>query len=129
MKQPKIGFIGYGRHAKTNLYPSIKLLDQPIQAIATTSETAKQGQIEQFAKSSYSDYNEMFKKESLDAVFISAKPEQHMQIVKDSLNAGVHVFVEKNLGWNAQEAQEIADLSDKTGKFVQIGFMKRYAPA
>jgi predicted dehydrogenase len=130
MQNLKIGFIGYGRHAQANLYPSLKILGIKLQAIATTSkESSEKGKIEQGAKNSYSNHIEMLETEDLDCVFISAKPADQYQLTLDALNHGVHVYVEKPVGFETKEAQEVADLSEKTGKHVQVGFMKRYAPS
>lgn len=130
MSDLKLGFIGYGRHAQSNLYPALKLLGQPIQAIATTSEKSSQlGQKEQKASAAYSDYRQMLEQEELDCVVISAPPDHHARLTIDSLEAGCHVFVEKPLGMNAGDAEKVAQKSKETGKYVMVGFMKRYAPA
>lgn len=129
MNNPKIGFIGYGRHAKANLYPSLRQLGYKISAVATTHEdSAKQSSQDYFVQKYYTNHLEMLKNEGLNAVFVCVKPEQQVQLVKDSLNAGVNVFVEKNLGFSESEAEEIRLLSEKTGKKVMVGFMKRFAP-
>lgn len=126
----QLGFIGYGRHATNNLYPSLKILGQPIQAISTTKEeTSQKGKQEQNAQAAYTNYKEMLEKEDLDCVVIAGPPDQHLQLTLDSLDAGCHVFVEKPLGLNAEEAQQVLDKSRKTGKLVMVGFMKRFAPA
>jgi len=129
MDNPKIGFIGYGRHAKANLYPSLQHLGYKISAVATThEESARQAGSDYSIPKNYTDHLEMLKNEGLNVVFICAKPEQQVQLVKDSLNAGVNVFVEKNLGFNEIEAEEIRILSEKMSKKVMVGFMKRFAP-
>lgn len=129
MNNLKIGFIGYGRHAKANLYPSLHHLGYKISAVATThEESAKQCSLDYGVPNFYTNHLEMLKSESLDVVFICAKPDQQSQLVKDALNAGVHVFVEKNLGFDEVEAQEFRALSEKMGKKVMVGYMKRFAP-
>ena len=129
MNNIKIGFIGYGRHAKANLYPSLQYLGYKISAVATThEESAVQSSHDYQIPKYYTSHLEMLKNEKLDVVFISCKPEQQLQIVNDSLNAGVNVFVEKNLGFSEVEAKEIKELSEKTNKRVMVGFMKRFAP-
>ncbi len=54
---------------------------------------------------------------------------QHARIVEDCLKAGLHVFVEKPLGLNVEEAQSVAGAAQAAGKIVMVGFMKRFAPA
>ena len=125
-----LGCIGAGRHATANIYPSLQLLGANIQSIATqhkeSAEAAKHRYHAQFA---YDDYRTMLKKETLDAVVVVTTGDRHAGIVKDCLAAGLPVFVEKPLGWNGSEAREVADLSQKTGKPVMVGYMKRFAPA
>ena len=124
----KIGFIGHGKHAQSNLYPAIKYLNIPIQAIATsTLESADYAKAQHNAAACYIDYKKMFAQENLDCVFICVSDKLHPQIVKNSLIAGLHVFVEKPLSQTLDEAIEIHNLSQQTGKNVQVGYMKRYA--
>jgi predicted dehydrogenase len=44
-----------------------------------------------------------------------------------ALRAGKNVLVEKPLGMNAQEGQEIADVARETGKQCMVGFVMRYS--
>ncbi len=126
----RLGFIGAGRHATANIYPSLELLGARIQSIATQHEESAETAAHRFhVGSSYDDYQTMLEKEKLDAVVVITTGDRHAGIVKDCLVAGLPVFVEKPLGWNKEEAQEIADLCQKTGKHVMVGYMKRFAPA
>ena len=45
------------------------------------------------------------------------------------MRAGLHVYVEKPPSLTAQDALEMAKVSKETGKYLQVGFMKRFAPA
>jgi len=126
----KIGFIGAGKHAKANIYASLRLLDVPIQSICTQHLDSAQATAEKYvAKGAYDNYKTMLEKENLDAVFVITDSSTQATITKDCLNADVHVFVEKALGMNKAEAAEVAELSAKTGKQVMVGFMKRFAPS
>lgn len=126
----KIGFVGAGVHARANIYTSLQLLDMPIHSVCTRHmETAKKAAHYYQAKNAYDDYEEMLKKEDFDAVFVVTNKDTQANITKTCLKAGANVFVEKPLGMNEKEAQEVADLSKKTGKQVMVGFMKRFAPS
>lgn len=126
----KVGCIGAGRHATANIYPSLQLLGVHIHSIATAhKESAGMAATRHQALSSYDDYRLMLKKEHLDAVVVVTTGDKHAAIVTDCLSAGLPVFVEKPLGWNTEEAREVADLAKKTGTIVMVGYMKRFAPA
>lgn len=129
MSQLKIGFVGCGKHAKLNIYPSVKLLGYDIQSVSARHLDRAEATATQFhAKKAYENYQKLLE-ESLDVVFVITSGDQHAKIVTDCLQAGAHVFVEKPLGWNATEAQHIADVAQKVQKHVMVGFMKRFAPS
>jgi len=130
MSIPKLAFIGFGRHAQTSLYPSLKHLGFKLSAVVTQhSETAHKAALEYQIPAFYTDYTEMLAKEKPEAVFVAAKYHQQFAIVKNLLNFGVHVFVEKPLGMSLEEAAEVSNLAAQKNKQVMVGFMKRFAPA
>lgn len=130
MNKLKIGFIGCGKHAKANIYPSVKLLGKNIAAVCARHIENAQATADHFhAKHAYDDYNKMLEIENLDVVFVITSGDQHASIVIDCLRSGSHVFVEKPLGWTTEEAREVAKISKKTKKHVMVGFMKRFAPS
>lgn len=130
MQNIKICFIGCGKHAKANIYPSIKLLNYKIAAVcAKHIESAEKTAKEFNIPKGYDDYKKMLNEEKPDAVFVVVPPELHIKIVRDCLDANCHVFVEKYLGENAQEAGYISNFAKSKRKEVMVGFMKRFAPA
>ena len=130
MNYLRIGFIGCGKHAKANIYPSVKLLNLEIAAVCARHLERAEYTARQFqARKAYDDYHKMLSEENLDAIFVITSGDQHPRIVEDCVYAGVHVFVEKPLGWNEAEAQKVADVSKETNKNVMLGFMNRFAPS
>lgn len=126
----KLGVIGCGVHSTANILSTLHLLRQPIQAIAARHIEHAQDAAERFGiKHAYGSYREMLEKESLDAVFVITSADSQADIVKDCLNSGAHVFVEKPLGMNEAAALEVANLADELNKKVMLGFMKRFSPS
>ena len=81
------------------------------------------------AASATTDYQDLLKIDEIDAVFISATPEQtHFPMARDSLNAGKHVFLEKPISLTLAEADELISLSDSTGLKFTIGYSQRFNP-
>jgi predicted dehydrogenase len=130
MNNLKVGFIGCGKHAKANIYPSVKILNKEITAVCARHIENAQATANQFhAKNAYDNYKKMLENENLDVVFVITSGDQHAEIVIDCLKAGAHVFVEKPLGWTTAEAKKVAEIAKKTKKNVMVGFMKRFAPS
>lgn len=126
----KLGVVGCGVHSTANILSTLHLLRQPIQAVAARHIEHAQDAAERFGiKHAYSSYREMLDKESLDAAFVITSADSQADIVKDCLNSGAHVFVEKPLGMNEAAASEVANLADDLNKKVMLGFMKRFSPS
>ncbi len=129
MKDPKIGFIGCGRHAQICLYPSLEALDIPVQSVCAFHLSHAEAIAKKYGiPQTYDNYKTMLDREHLDAVFIAVPANQSTGIVIDCLQAGVHVFVEKPLGSTVDDAIRVAEMSKKVGKYVQVGYMKRFSP-
>lgn len=129
MNDLRFGFIGCGRHARTCLYPSLAALGIRLQSVCArhlehAQEIAEKYEIPYV----YDNYKIMLREQYLDAVFIAVSGEQHTQIVLDCLKAHAHVFVEKPVGLTVEAAVRVARMAKKTGRHVQVGYMKRFSP-
>ena len=65
----------------------------------------------------------------VEAVSIATPPRSHYKLVKQALEAGKHVLVEKPLAMNGADAQEIADLAEEEGLVLMPGHTFLYSPA
>ncbi len=130
MQGLKLGMIGCGVHAKANIFSSLHMMGYPMKAVCARHLERVQEAAARFGiDKAYGNYKEMLDQEELDAVFVITEAASQADIVKECLQRGLHVFVEKPLGMNEQEALEIADLADKMNKKVMVGFMKRFSPS
>lgn len=73
--------------------------------------------------------NEAFMDEEIDAVVIVTPTSTHAEMIKKAANHKKHVFVEKPLTQNLEEADEVIQTLDESGTFCQVGFMRRFDPA
>ena len=64
------------------------------------------------------DYFDILNDDSIDAIVIATPINSHYQIAKDALNAGKHVFVEKPITMNSEQAKILVDLAGKRILFV-----------
>ena len=77
----------------------------------------------------YVDYREMLAKEKdLDAVIVATPDFWHAQHSVDSMNAGFHVYCEKEMSNTLEGAKRIVNAAKRTGKIVQIGHQRRSNP-
>ena len=66
---------------------------------------------------------------NLDAVVIAAPDPFHPELAVAALEAGLHVMCEKPLALTISGCDRIAAARDKSGKTMQVAYMKRYDPS
>ena len=81
------------------------------------------------AKTATTDYRDLLTKPEISAVFICATPETvHFPIARDFLRAGKHVFLEKPIALELDEADELIALARTNGLKFTIGYSQRFNP-
>ena len=80
-------------------------------------------------EAAYADYRELLDGTQLDAIVICSPAQTHAEVALAALDRGLHVFVEKPMCITLADADRIIEARDRTGKVVQVGYMKRHDPA
>jgi predicted dehydrogenase len=81
------------------------------------------------ARTAVTDYKELLRNDAIDAIFISATPETtHYPMARDCLLAGKHVFLEKPIALDLQEADELIELARTRRLKFTIGYSQRFNP-
>lgn len=78
----------------------------------------------------YIDYKEMLdnEKDNIDAVIVATPDFRHAEHTIACLEAGLHVYCEKEMSNNLEDAKKMVETADKTGKLLQIGHQRRSNP-
>lgn len=77
----------------------------------------------------YSDYTEMLKDKSIDAVTICTPSITHTKIALDTIKSGKDLLVEKPMTINVEEAMKILNLAREFNVKLMVGHIERYNPA
>lgn len=77
----------------------------------------------------FQEWRQLVTCEDLDVVLVACPPAYHAEVALAAIAAGLHVFVEKPMCLNEDEARELVAAQERTGLVVQIGYMRRYAAA
>jgi predicted dehydrogenase len=75
------------------------------------------------------ELHEVLDDDSVDAVLIATPPATHHALVKQALEAGRHVLVEKPLATTAADALELVEIADRRGLVLMPGHTFVYSPA
>ncbi|WP_279580956.1 Gfo/Idh/MocA family protein [Fodinicola feengrottensis] len=123
-------FVGAGGHAYRNVYPSLAYAPVDLRAVCDIDGDRAQTYARMFgAPRSYTDHREMLERERPAVAFIvtAYHPDGRVQatdLAADCLRAGVHVWMEKPTAASAAEVEELAALSERTGRYVLTGLKK-----
>ena len=127
----EIGFVGAGSYASSMLLPYLAGLSTASLAhVATTKSLSAVNAQRKFGFTTAStDADSVFADGSLDAIFIVTRHAAHARLVCRALETGKAVFVEKPLALTREEADQIAEVVEKTGNDrLMVGFNRRFAP-
>ena len=127
----RIGLLGAGNFVKATLLPAIKESGiGPIEVIcsaggASARMLADKHKIPKVSTSA----TEVINDPNVDLVMIATPHDTHADLVVEALEAGKHVFCEKPLAMTMEELDRIEAAWEASGKVLQVGFNRRYAPA
>ena len=124
----RIGLIGlgyWGKNILRNLY-ELGVLDTACDSNLDIIEKRKKD----FPSLKFtSSYEDMLGNPQLKAVAIATPAATHYKLIKDALNAGKDVFVEKPLALKYEEGKELVELAKTKDKILMVGHILQYHPA
>lgn len=125
MKEIKIGLFGVGYFGNFHLN---NLLKTRFNVIGFYDSDNHRSDIisEKFGIEKYDDPEKLI--EDSDAIDITTPTTYHYSLIKNAIRRGKHVFVEKPMTFNSEEALEIKNLVEKSKTILQVGHIERYNP-
>lgn len=127
----KMGIIGAGNYTSSTVIPCLTKAGASIKYIASAGGlSAKTMAKKAGAEYATSDYKEILKDPEVGMVLITTRHNMHAKMVKEVLEAGKSVFVEKPLCLHPEELEEITAAYEKAGKGVTltVGYNRRFSP-
>ncbi|MEM3419507.1 MAG: Gfo/Idh/MocA family oxidoreductase, partial [Nitrososphaerota archaeon] len=115
MKYIKIGIIGAGYIGELHVRVCSEINDVKLLAIAEINEERGKEVAKKYNTKWYKDYNDMLKKEDIDAVIIATPEHLHLDPAIAAAEAGKHMLIEKPLATNVKDAEEIIKYAKKNG--------------
>ncbi len=121
----RIGIIGSGKWGENHLRDLSKISSCHLAGLADLDESKS----ELAAKHGipfFKNYQDML--QHVDAVSVVTPTNFHYEIAKVCLLQGKHVFVEKPLCFDHQQAQELVHIADEKKAILSVGYVFRFNP-
>jgi len=125
----KIGVIGLGNIAQKAYLPVMATLQDKYEWHLTTRNEAKGEMLEKKYgfKHFHQTLDELIAEKPL-AVFVHTPTSTHFEIIKQLLNAGINVYVDKPISEELSEVEALYKLAAKNNLMLTCGFNRRFAP-
>jgi predicted dehydrogenase len=126
----KIGLLGCGGIAQIAHMPALRKAENvEFTAICDVAEDLLNAMADRYAVADrYTDHHEFLKKADMDAVLLPVADGFHAPLSIDCMRAGKHVLVEKPMAETVEQCEQMLQVSEETGRKLQIACMKRYDP-
>jgi predicted dehydrogenase len=132
MEPLRVGIVGCGEVVQIVHLPSLyRLADKfRVTALCDVSRTVLDGVGDHWTVAKrYQDYQELVEQADVDVVLIANPHAYHAVVADAALAAGKHVMVEKPACLTLAQADALLTAQARAGRVVQVGYMRRYAPA
>jgi UDP-2-acetamido-3-amino-2,3-dideoxy-glucuronate N-acetyltransferase len=124
----KVAVIGCGTWGKNlvrnffNLEVLYSICDMDSELVCKISSEYKSVQCE-------CDFERIINNQEIDGIVIATPSHTHYSLTRKALLAGKHVYVEKPIATNSQEAKELVNLAEAKGLVLMVGHLLLYHPA
>ena len=123
----KAGVIGVGYLGRFHAEKYAALPDVELVGVADLNPERAKEVAGHLNTRAYTDYREMLS--HLQAVSVDVPTTSHFPVVRDCLEGGIQVLVEKPLAVTADEADALVDLARSRGRLLMVGHLERYNSA
>lgn len=124
----KIAVIGVGGWGKNH----VRVLHNMgvLEAVCDLSADRAKEIAKKYDTKFYSSIKDLFSNErELNACLVCTPTKSHLSVVREAIQNGCHVFVEKPLSFSTRECEEMTDLSKKAKVILTCGYVERFNPA
>ncbi|MCU1220583.1 MAG: oxidoreductase family/hexapeptide repeat-containing acetyltransferase [Candidatus Angelobacter sp.] len=127
MVRPNIAVIGCGYWGK-NVVRTFHNLGA-LRCVCDVRSQVLDAVREKYGVQTTSSIAEVLADPQVEGVAIAAPAVQHYQLVRQALEAGKHVLVEKPLALHLAEGRHLAEIADSLARVLMVGHILQYHPA
>ncbi|MBF7980322.1 Gfo/Idh/MocA family protein [Rahnella laticis] len=127
MSKLRIGVIGLGGIAQKAYLPVLSHAEKwTLVGGFSPNQQKAQAVCDSYRMACFSRMDELTSQ--CDAVFVHSSTASHFDVVGQLLAQGVHVYVDKPLAAELDQAEQLVEQANRAGKALMVGFNRRFAP-
>jgi len=126
VKSVRLGIIGLGYIGQIHLRHGMRLANTEVTAVADISAKELNKARNAGVKTVFKNYEDLLKNPSVDAVVIALPTHLHLQCAIQAAEAKKHIFLEKPMARNIQEADEIVSAARRNSVRLMMGYPLRF---
>jgi len=123
----RVGVVGVGNMGRNHARVYSELKDVRLVGVADKNEQLGREVAGKFNTAFFSDYKDLMGK--VDAINVVVPTKLHYTVVRDFLENGVDVLVEKPITSGLEEADKLIKLANAKKRILQVGHIERFNPA
>jgi DUF1009 family protein/predicted dehydrogenase len=123
----RVGVVGVGYLGRFHAEKYAALEEANLVAVADIDLSRAQSIAEHFSCRPFSSHRDLIGK--VDAASVVVPTQDHYQVARDLMEAGVHVLVEKPMTTTLEEADSLIEMAKGGNLVLQIGHLERFNPA
>lgn len=125
-KPLRMAVIGMGRVGELHARAIGASEHATLAAVCDSDSARRQIAAERFSVTSYEGFEQMLASESLNAVTIATPDHMHVAPALAAIARGCHVFCEKPLAANADEAARVVEAAERRGVWLGVDYNRRF---
>lgn len=125
----KVAVIGVGAMGRNHARVYQELDTAELVAVSDPNDVAARRVADLHGARSYVSHVELLARERPDAVTVAVPTSSHYDVVRDALDAGCHVLVEKPIAATIEEAEHLVARATAAGRVLMVGHIERFNPA
>jgi myo-inositol 2-dehydrogenase/D-chiro-inositol 1-dehydrogenase len=118
----RVGVVGTGWIARDHLAALGGLDGVRVVAVCDVDEARAARAAGEAGASAYSSWEELFERESLDAVWVCTPPLAHRDPAVAALERGLHLFLEKPIARTLDDALAVVAVAEQSGAVCAVGY-------
>ncbi len=124
---PRMAVVGVGYLGQFHAEKYAALGETNLVAVADIEPIRARRMAEDFSCQACASHRELIGK--VDAASVVVPTQDHFQVARDLLEAGIHVLVEKPMTATLEEADSLIQLAKANNLLLQVGHLERFNPA